>query len=159
MSAALETPATSSTPLSLASENTVSHTAIEAIQPSVVNVTFAFDTQREEWVVSPPIATIDLTFDTVDEITWNLIPPTVPNFNPATLFFLTPPISFPQTQIQAPMVVISNPQTTPRQCVAVWANVDETKTGTYSYTLNIEIAGQTLTHDPTVENESPTGGG
>jgi hypothetical protein len=155
MSAALETPAGSSAALSLA--KTASSFTINGDNNWVVDVQFEFNRNisPNQWVVNPPIETIDVTFDTLDQITWNLIPPT--GIDPDSLFFDASPITFPQNQVPAPMLVISNPQTNPKQCVAVWANRDLSRTGPYSYTLNIQIADQIITHDPTVENESPTG--
>jgi hypothetical protein len=155
MSAALETPVESTQSVSLAPRIVASTFSIEGDKQYVIPVTFAKDVTTGLWAVTPQLPQIDVPFSTVDQIVWNLIAPST--IDPNTLRFAGLQVTFPSTQAPAPMVVISDPATSPQQCVAVWANVNSVRTGTYHYTLNIIIDGQLITHDPTVENESPTG--
>lgn len=158
MSSALETNSSAaavlpSTLQSVPALKQRAQTALTVDDDPIVDITFTQDSTTFLWKASSSDPAITIAFAKLDQITWNLIVPD--GVNPATVFFDEPPISFPSTQAQAPMVVINAAAGT-KQLVALWANVDFTKTGTYAYTVNMFIAGQGVTHDPTVENIPPT---
>jgi hypothetical protein len=120
-----------------------------------MTVTFTWiDGPSPRWSANVSPASVELDFNVLASMRWTLIVP--PNVESNEVSFLDPPITFPENQQLAPMVVYTDPLANPQEVEALWTNVDRNRIGVYHYTVNALVNGQVVTHDPTVENIPPT---
>jgi hypothetical protein len=160
MSATLEAPATSEASANNASTRPSEPTPTPGVPVEIeatgvtIDITFSFNTTTNLWDAHSTHQHIVVGEGELYQLTWNLISPTAELTD--TVFFLNSGIVFPAGQKAAPMVVIQNPTINNKQIVALWSNASLAFRGTYAYNLDAKIDGQTVIHDPTVENDPPT---
>lgn len=118
-----------------------------------VTITFTQDPGGETWSAHADPPSIQLPFNDIATIMWTLVPPEVG----AEVSFDSPPIVFPPNQQLAPMQIMSQPN--PQQTVAMWSNISVAASNfTYSYFIRALVNGESVTHDPTVQNDPPPPG-
>jgi hypothetical protein len=120
----------------------------------MIEITLKYD--GKTWFPHATPHDISIPFGSYTQITWNINVPE--DVDPRSVHFAKPALTFPDSQPAAPQLIIKDPEAHRLQHTVLWANIDPTLVGKFAYTLNIIVDGHEVRIDPTVENDSPTGG-